>query len=621
MNETLTKAEIARSRPGCWTPSFTAGMLSQLHNIGDPLWSPDGRYLYYPHDFNARTDLMKLDLQTGLSLQLTSDTEAGGLLKIAQSALDISPDGQTLVYLGGKDGKLWLIPSSGGVAKRLTLQGEGMQHSAVFSPDGRRVAFVAASGEHQDIAVVDSDGEGWPQRVSKGDHFVMDPQWLPDSQRLVYVEHDNRHLPFFETRLVLADLESGQQKVIADGWNRGALFTMPRPSPDGKWLAYLSNESGWSNVYILNLATGQSKPLAPANVEQSEPAWLPDSSALVYTVSQHCDIGISITTLEGQTKVIEEGPAVNGGPIFSPDGKRLAYLKQSEVAPPNIFIHELGQGTTKPVTANSIGGLTEANLVRAETVHWTSPDGLEIEGLLYTPAKLQPGKHPLLLHVHGGPIAQYNRRWDAGVQHWVSRGWVVIEPNFRGSTGYGRDFRDKLFGTWGHEDMLDNIGAIDYVKQKGLIDPSRVVAWGGSGGGYATMLLLGKWPELFKAGVALVGVSNFVSFPEQTDRIARHLIDNLLGSRHENIELYTERSPVTFASQVKAPLQIIMGAEDRRVPAVQGEEMVEALKKAGKTDYEYISYTGEGHGWRKVDSILDYYKRMQDFLNKWVLER
>ncbi len=198
---------------------------------------------------------------------------------------------------------------------------------------------------------------------------------------------------------------------------------------------------------------------------------------------------------------------------------------------------------------------------------------------------------------------------------------MVIEPNFRGSTGYGREFRDRLRGSWGHEDMFDNMGAIDYVKGRGLIDPAKVVAWGGSGGGYATNLLLGKWPDRFKAGVSLVGVSNFVSFPEQTDRIARPLIEELLGPRHENFELYGERSPVNFARDIKAPLMIIMGAEDRRVPAAQGEEMIEALKKAGKTDFEYVSYEGEGHGWRRVATILDYHQKMQDFLKKWVLER
>ncbi|HEX2910905.1 MAG TPA: S9 family peptidase [Chloroflexia bacterium] len=609
------------ARPGYYTPSFTAGMLAQLRHVGEPFWSPNGRYLFYPQDFDARTDIMRLDLQTGQTLQVTTDVEAGGLLKIAMSGRDISPDGKQLVYLSGKDGKLWLIPAGGGVARRLTPHVEGTQHSSVFSPDGSKVAYIAAFGDNQDIAVVSSDGEGWPSRVSRGEHFVFDPQWIPGGERLVYGEHDNMRMAFYETRLVMADLKSGELKTLVDGWGKNTVYSAPRPSPDGRWLAYVSNESGWNNVYILNLESGNTRPLAPGEVEQGEPTWSPDGKGLIYTVNQHCSIGLSFTSLEGQTIVIEQGDGICEGSSFAPDGKRLAYLKQSEVSPPNIYLYDFAERQSRPITAVEVGGMEQAGLVKAEVVHWTSPDGLEIEGLLYVPNEVQPGKHPLLLHIHGGPIAQYNRRWDASVQHWVSRGWVVIEPNFRGSTGYGREFRDKLRGTWGHEDMLDNIGAIDYAQQRGLIDPTKVVAWGGSGGGYATNLLLGKWPERFKAGVSLVGVSNFVSFPEQTDRIARPLIEELLGSRHENFELYGERSPVSFAQHIKAPLMIIMGAEDRRVPAIQGEEMVEALKKAGKTDFEYISYEGEGHGWRKVATLLDHHQHMYEFLKKWVLER
>jgi dipeptidyl aminopeptidase/acylaminoacyl peptidase len=297
-------------------------------------------------------------------------------------------------------------------------------------------------------------------------------------------------------------------------------------------------------------------------------------------------------------------------------------VRQSPLSPTNLYLIDL-KANPLPfrLTNNTIGGLEQAGLVEPETVHWISPDGLEIEGLLYKPADFEPGKHPALVHIHGGPISQYHRRWDGAVQYLVGRGWVVIEPNFRGSTGYGRNFRRALQGTWGQEDMLDNLGALEYLKKNNLCQPERIVAWGGSGGGYATMLLLSKWPDAFKAGVALVGVTNFVSFPEQTDRFAKYLMHSILGPRADNFKLFEERSPVTYAHQVKAPLQILMGEKDYRVPVAQADEMVEALKKAGISNYEYHVYEGEGHGWRKQINILDYISRMEKFLEKWVLER
>lgn len=620
----LTLAEQHARRPGRWQPRFTRAMLAQLKNLGGPVWSPDGEYLYYPVDFNGRTDIYRLEVETGRTWQITADVEAGALLRVAQGGLTVSPDGRWLVYLGGKDGKLYLMPSQGGKAVRLA-ESEGSQSSPVFSPDGRRVAFVAGRGEKQDIAVVELDpaGEGWPTRHSQGDHFVFDPQWLPDGKRLVYVEHDNQRMPWVETRLVLVDTTTGDQKILADGWHKNTHLQQPRPSPDSRFLAYVSDESGWANIYLMDLESGQSGPLKAQTLEQIEPSWSPDGQRLTYLANHSGSFHLILATRTGQEQVLDAGEAVIGGASWSKDGKRLAYMKQSPVYPPNLFLLEPEKdGGPRLLTTNTIGGLEEAGLSRAEPVRWqSSADGLEIEGLLYTPADLQPGNHPLLLHIHGGPISQYNQRWDGTVQYFVQQGWIVIEPNFRGSTGYGRAFRDKLTGAWGHEDMLDNLGAIDYLQQRGLIDAGRVVAWGGSGGGYATMLLLGKWPERFKAGVALVGVSNFMSFPEQTDRIARYLIQDLLGHRADNFGLYEERSPVTFAKDIKAPLLIMMGESDFRVPASQGEEMVAALKAAGKTEFEYISYPGEGHGWRKVDTVLDYLERMERFLMAKVLER
>lgn len=619
----LTLAAQAEKRPGRWKPRFTKAMLAQIENLGGPIWSRDGEHLFFPGDFDGRTDIYRLEVATGRTLQVTAEVEAGALLRVAQGGLALSPDGRWLVYLGGKDGKLWLMPSGGGRAVRLA-EGEGSQSAPVFSPDGKQVAYVAGRGEKQDIAVVeiDPEGEAWPMRLSRGDHFVFDPHWLPDGKRLVYVEHDNQRMPYVETRMVLVDTESGEAKILADGWHKNVHLQQPRPSPDGRYLAYVSDESGWANIYLLDLESGQSRALYPQNAEQLEPGWSPDGTRLTYLVYEAGSLHLHLVTLDGQEQLLDGDEAVIAGVGWAKDGQRVAYMKQSPVMPPNIYLLELGkEGGPRCLTNNTIGGLEEAGLSKAEAVRWTSPDGLEIEGLLYLPHQLEPGKHPLLLHVHGGPISQYNQRWDPTVQYFVQQGWIVIEPNFRGSTGYGRAFRDKLTGAWGQEDMLDNIGAIEYLRQRGLIDPTRVVAWGGSGGGYATMLLLGKWAELFKAGVALVGVSNFMSFQEQTDRIARYLIQDLLGHRADNFALYEERSPVSYAAQIKSPLMILMGDADFRVPAVQGEEMVAALKAAGKTDFEYISYAGEGHGWRNVETILDYLGRMERFLLKWVIER
>jgi dipeptidyl aminopeptidase/acylaminoacyl peptidase len=624
----VPKSVHASQRPGYWTPTITSGLVSQLRNVTGAVWSPDGRYLYYAHDFNGRADIMRLDLSDKSITQVTTDFPAAPIMMLGQTTaafdFSLSPDGSQIVYPSQKDGKAHLISSEGGVAKQLCL-GEGAQGNVAFSPDGKQVAFTAIHEETQVIAVAGTGGNQWPRIISDPNYFAFTPRWFKDGKRLVYFEYDSSSMPSWENRLVLADLETGQTKILVDGLGKEAAFTYTAgnyaPSPDGKYLAYVSEESGWGNIYLMDLATGQSSRLVRENAEHHEPVWSPDGTKLAYLKSQSSTMTVQMVTLDGQKQSVDEGQFVCVGLAWSPDGQRLTYAKQNPVTPPNLWMYDLAKNKSSQVTTYKVGGLDEAGLVMTEVVHWKSPDGLEIEGLLTKPANLQKGKHPLLLYIHGGPIMQYNLRFEPSVQYWVNRGWVVLQPNFRGSTGYGRDFRRALLNTWGDQDMLDSIAGVEFLKKEGLIDPSKVVSWGLSGGGYATLRLLTGWPDLFKAGVALEGVSNLVSFPDQVDRFCRFLIQDLLGNRSENLALYEERSPTYMAGQIKAPLMILMGELDLRVPPKQGEEMVEALEKAGKTDYEYHEYPGEAHGWRKTVTIKDYHERMERFLTKWVLER
>ena len=624
MTETVWQPRPKRERvPGRYEAGVTPAMIGQIRSIGTPRFAADGTAIYYPQDYNGRADIWRQPLAGGLPIQITADKSNGSLLKIAMGGYDISPDGTRIVY-SAADGKLYTIPAIGGKAERL-VQGEGLQFSPVFSPDGKQVAFTMHWGEEQAIFVTDATPGGFPRRISaETEAWTSDPQWSPDGRRIAFNEYDAEIFPQFQSHIVMADVATGERQTVVGGWEVNESATTPRFSPDGKTLAYVSDRSGYANVWLHTLGTPDHRQLANAHFEQSEPAWSPDGTRILYSQVEHAASDLYVTALDGETQPIARGQFVATDPTWSPDGSRVAWLQSDPITPLNVFTSDGRGGQPKALTNNTIGGLDAAGLVTPEVVTWRSDDGLEIEGLIFTPKDVRPGQHPLLLYIHGGPFAQYMLSWNSAAQYYVQQGWVVVEPNFRGSTGYGRAFREKLLGTWGHEDMLDNIGGIHFAQSRGLIDPTRVVAWGGSGGGYATMLLLGKWPELFKAGVALVGVSNFASFPDVTDRIAKYLIQITLGARRDNHVLYVERSPVTYADKVRAPLLILMGEKDARVPPSQGEEMVEALKRAGKvegTDFEYLAYPNEGHGWRKSESVEDYYKRMDAFLFKNVLDR
>ncbi|MBN9391879.1 MAG: S9 family peptidase [Chloroflexi bacterium] len=622
------KAALRATRPGYWETKITPGMITEVRDVTGGEWSPDGKYLYYTVGYNARSDIYRLSLEDGSVTQVTSDFPASPLPMIGHGTsthdFTLSPDGSTIAYPSEKGGKIHLISSEGGISKLLSL-GETAQSGATFSPDGSKVAFTTLSKDIMGIAVAEAKGNQWPRLVSDPDYFAFMPRWFPDSKRLVYFEYDSHQLFCYENRLVQVDIETGEKKVLFDGLGQGQTFGYffgnYAPSPDGKYLAYISDEDGWSNIHLLNLVTGDSNYLVQEAAEHTDLAWSPDGSRLAYLRSKNSRMTVHVVTPGGEQTAVDVGDFSCADLAWSPDGKKLSYTKQGFTMPPNVWVYDFEESKATQVTKYNVGGLAQAGLVEAEVVHWNSPDGLEVEGLLIKPEKIQPGKHPMLLYIHGGPMGQYGLRWDPYTQYWVSKGWVVVQPNFRGSSGYGRDFFRALLTTWGKEDMEDNIGGIDYANSLGLIDPTKVVATGISGGGYATLRLLSGWPERFKAGVELCGLSNLVSFPDQTDRFALFLIEELLGNRSENLETHKERSAVHLAHQIKAPLMILEGEVDARVPKEQGEEMVEALKKLGRTDYERHVYEGEGHGWRKNSSYLDYIDRVEKFLTKWVLER
>ncbi len=449
--------------------------------------------------------------------------------------------------------------------------------------------------------------------------MAIDPQWSPDGRKIAYVAFDREGYPWHHTRIMVADLASGAVETLVEWPDVSTLA--PRWSPDGTRLVFVSDRSGWANLWTIAVGGGEARQLVDDHWEHAEPTWAPDGRSLIYTRNVDGNIHLMRVGADGGTpEVLGDGPGLHGGASFSPDGKQIVFSHQSPVAPSNIFVIPAEGGERRAITRNTVGGLDGAGLVLPESITYPSIDGLDIHAMLFTPERRVPGKHPLLVQIHGGPTAQTTWNWNPIIEYWVGRGWAVCSTNFRGSTGYGRAYTDAMHGRWGEIDMEDNVHAVYHLDQQGLIDRRRAVAWGGSGGGLATLSLLTQKPEVFKAGVDLYGVSNFVSFGEQTDRLARALFPSELGPMAENFDLYERNSPTSHADKVKAPLLIFQGLDDKRVPPRQSEEMVEAMQKAGK-HVEYVTYAGEGHGWRKVETVRDYLAKMEAFLLKYVIER
>ena len=614
----------ARQRPGMWESALSADLIAQMRIIGAPLVSPDGRFVASIQDYNQRADIWITPRDGGLPTLVTADKPSTPAVTGSPGAgYAWMPDSAGLIYTAPEDGKLHRVSRQGGRATRLT-DGQGSNASPSVAPNGAFVAYLVDRGdvdEQMFIATRDL-GTTTPtvRRLTPEGVFATDPQVSPDSTRVACVLTDTYGRWSHDSQIAVIDLASGAITVLTPTDN--IVNNQSRWSPDGATLAFISDRSGYANVWTVPASGGEPRPLSPERSEQAEPRWSPDGQRIAYTRNQDADLQIMVAGVAGgDARRVSTSRGVNTNPSWSPDGERVYCLHQSAERAPNVVVYPAEGGEPIALTAAAPGGLADAEqFVYPEHVSWPSTDGTEVHGLLLTPQQIVPNRHPSLIHIHGGPTSQYMMQWDPIAQYWVSRGWAVLKPNFRGSTGYGRAYTDLLHGTWTDRDLQDNVTSINVLRERGLVDERRVVAWGGSGGGLATFACMAMAPGTFAAGVALYGVSDYVNFRHQTDRVARYLFDAELGGIEDNYDLWVQRSPVTHAARTLGPLLVLQGDADRRVPPAQSEAMVKALEAAGKT-IEYQVYAGEAHGWRQVATIRDYITRMERFLTRYVLDR
>ena len=264
----------------------------------------------------------------------------------------------------------------------------------------------------------------------------------------------------------------------------------------------------------------------------------------------------------------------------------------------------------------------ERGSVEPEAVTWRSANATA-RGLLYRPAHSALGegaKPPLLVLVHGGPTDQATVGWQPRVSYFVERGWAVLRPDHRGSTGFGRSYWESLEGHWGEYDVIDTADGIRAAGKRGWCDPDRVAVMGGSAGGLTTLLVCALHGAQVCAGVSLFGVTDLFDLAETTHRLESRYLDLLVGELPREAQRYRDRSPVNHAAEIKVPLLMLQGDADPVVPIAQAEQLVDTVRRAGGT-VEYHVYEGEGHGWRRPETMTDELERVETFLTRWVLVR
>jgi len=465
-----------------------------------------------------------------------------------------------------------------------------------------------------ELVVLPTLGAAEPRAIATGRDFYAAPRPNADGSCLAWLAWDHPHMPFEGTDLCVADLaEDGtctNARRVA-GSETESIFE-PEWGPRGE-LYFASDRTGWSNLYVER--DGEVRALTQERADLGYPQWVfdltrfafvdEDRVACVFTRAAVDDLEL-LDLGSGALERVDLPYTSYSSPSLAAAGGKLYFPATSPTTPSAVIELDLETRTTTVLRAGATVELDERHISIAEPISFESADGRTSHGLFYAPKNPEyegpPDElPPLMVYVHGGPTAHNAPVLQLSVQFWTSRGIAVVEVNYGGSTGYGREYRDSLRHRWGEIDVDDSVAVVHYLGDRGDIDPARAEITGGSAGGYTTLLALAT-RDVFAAGTSLFGVADLISFHDETHKFESHYDDYLIGPWPDAEELYRERSPVTHADSISRPLLVLQGLDDKVVPPAQAEAILAALKQR-EIPHAYIAFAGEGHGFRKAENV------------------
>lgn len=611
-------------------------------SVRDAAWSPDGREVAFSTNLSGRYNLWKVAAEGGWPVQLSVSDEV-------ETDAAWSPDGRWIVFQHDRAGdeihNLYAIPSTGGAAIDLAPSREVSSEHPLWSPDGGAIAFQrrAKTSSIVDVAVLD-----WRTRASRNltneeekNHLWHPVAWSPDGRALYAVRghvngrdsdiyrlevstgsrtnltphagestHEAAALSRDGRALLVESNENGGREEVAllDVGDRRHAAGRPTwvtrgpweasagdISPDGRSIAYTVNEDGRLAVRLTPTSQVAAAPAAPATTERAHP---PDATPV--------ELPPGLTTLAGS-------------PVsFSPAGGSLLLVHSDAGRPRDLWVYDLAARRAHQLTHSALGSLVPEGIPPSRLVHYRSFDGTVISAFLWLPFNLKrDGTAPAVVVAHGGPTGQTLDAFSSTVAALASRGYAVIAPNVRGSTGYGVEFERSNYQDLGGGDLQDYVYAARFLVSTGYVDARRVGIYGGSYGGYMAMMAIGKTPETWAAAVELFGITDWLTEQEHEDPVLQQYDQSKLGDPVKDREVYEKASPIRYFRFARAPLLVLQGANDVRDPKEEAEQAVTVLKREGKVvDAHY--YADEGHGFSKRENQVDALERTVAWFDRYL---
>jgi dipeptidyl aminopeptidase/acylaminoacyl peptidase len=486
-----------------------------------------------------------------------------------------------------------------------------LQPNFCWSPDGSQLVFISDQEGHFSTYIISSNG-GDSQLVLDTGHPAWQVEWSPNGKHLaVSCEMHGQDYGIF-----IVNLET--KEVVEIHLNAHE----PKWSSDGSKLAFHSDKHGWFDIGVYDLSTKEIEWVIQSEGNSQTPIFMESNSKLLDNQKQASGFYIAYTQSKGGINWIETlgksdnrkkyriGKGIHGGIRWTSDLKRMVTTFSSPSQPPDLWMIDVESGESVQLTNSLSEELSNEEFAIPEEIHYEGMDGVEVPALLFR-SKQTPA--PAVVMVHGGPNWHYSAEWNPIMAHLASRGYVVLCPNYRGSTGYGREWQYAAQFDMGGVDTRDVAAGAQYLLQKGLA--SKVAVTGRSHGGYLTMTCLTQFPELWCAGSAVVPFTNwFKSHDDSREDLQHWNIENM-GDPKENYKRWYNASPYFFLDKIQAPVQIICGGVDPRCPASDSIDTRDKLVELGKS-VDFLLYKDEGHAFLKIENIIDSETKRVEFLAK-----
>jgi len=622
--------------------------------VADAFWSKASNAIYFPHE----GALWQVEINGGQAHAVVSLGGRKG------AGFVLSPDGNQVAFVqrNGDAGSGLLVASLAGSAAIKTIaRNEAGISGLTWSPDGKHVLFTGGakiirheqsppySGAKIFYTISErTKGMQYVASLAGGETVALKApsgfggaRWT-DAQHVVF---DRPSKDFKKRTTYLANTASGAARVIHEDIDQkfwsipGGAGESAQPSPDGKWICFLSDRDGWDHIYVMPAAGGEAIQITNGHFEAWRPVWSHDSKKIAFDANSAERPGdrqlfVAVITDDprhASAQAITSGKGTNIAPAWLPDDSAVVYQHTDTKSSADLFtVHVQPPSQPKRLTESMGPGIDHSAFVEPEYVHYPGADGKLVPGWLFLPNHLDRSKkHPAIVWIHGDGINQNYDGWHVQRnyavyysfhQYLLQQGYVVFAPDYRGSIGYGRDWRQGVYMDVGGKDAKDAWMAGNYLKTLPYVDGERMGVWGLSYGGFFTLIAATDQPTLFRAAVDVAGVVDYRMYYE--DPYHGSWTASRIGTPEQNPQVYDKASPLSHIDRLQRPLLILHGTSDVNVPYLQSVRLVdESLKKHKGELIQFMMYPGEFHYFDREPVLRDAWRRVDEFFGKNLMGR